>query len=164
MKIETHLKEKVNSAIERNKAREHLWETRENCDARKMREYCKAHDIVGTHGGKAQYIPVNRGKYNINYWRTHEDRRDHTNIWKNKIVLVYYKNKGILKLARQVKQLEKNIYNIEIPIGSEIERIQGRRKSTLELPDKITIDKEVYNTPEMRETLIKNKVEVFELL
>lgn len=164
VKVETQIRDAVNVAIKRNEIKKHLWETSENRDERKMREYCKANAIKNTHGKrKVNYYAVNRGIHTIEWNREHirDGKSEPRNEMKNKIVLIYGGEKGIVELARTVKQINDTEY--EIKLQKINETIIGQRKNELHLPDKITIDREIYKTLELRKMLIENKVEVFEI-
>lgn len=165
VKVETHEREKINKAIHENEMRKHLYETHENYENRKMREYCKTHKITNTHGNrKVNYYAVNRGIHTIEWQRENwkEPAKENRIEMKNKIVLIYENEMGIVELARTIKQLNENEYEIELQkLRNKI--IIGKRKNELNLPDKIMIDKEIYTAKELWKMLIENKVEVFEL-
>lgn len=166
VKVETQIKEKVNAAIKRNEVKKHLWETDENRDERKMREYCKANAISNTHGKrKVNYYAVNRGIHTIEWkrenWGEFDKPKEIKNEMKNKIVLIYGGETGILEIASHIKQIKNDEYEIEL--AKLKEKINGKKKNTLNLPDKIEIAREIYETKELRKMLIENKIEIFEI-
>lgn len=167
VKCETHEIEKINVAIKNYNMKKKIHETHEQYEERKMREYCKAHDILNTHGGrKIRYMPVNRGIHTIEWkrenWGEFDKPQEIKNEMKNQIVLIYENEMGIVEIARNIKQIEKDKYSIELQkLKNEI--IIGKRKNELSLPDKIMIDKETYQAKELWKMLIENKVKVFEL-
>lgn len=167
VKVETHVREKVNDEIHKNEMRKHLYETHENREERKMREYCKANAIKNTQGKrKVNYYAVNRGIHTIEWkrenWGEFDSPKENKIEMKNQIVLIYENEMGIVELARNIKQIEKDKYSIELQkLKNEI--IIGKRKNELNLPDKIMIDKEIYTAKELWKMLIENKVKVFEI-
>lgn len=167
VKVEAHIREKVNVEIHRKKVLKHINETHENYEERKMREYCKTHNIKNTQGKrKVNYYAVNRGIHTIEWkrenWGEFDKPRENKIEMKNQIVLIYDNEMGIVEIARNIKQIEKDKYSIELQkLKNEI--IIGRRKNELSLPEKIMIDRETYKARELWKMLVENKVKVFEL-
>lgn len=157
----------VNAAIEANKIMKTLWQKSEIREEREMREYCKANEICNTKGNKkADYYAVNRGKRTIEWkrknWGKIDQQINYKIIMKNKAVLIYGENKGIVELAKTITQVEGKIY--EIKLEKLDDEIKCKLKNTLEIPEEIEIDGEKYKAREIGKMLIENNVEIFEIM
>ena len=163
--IEKAIKEK-----EKNDRYKHLNEQRLNYERRKWKKELEKYNKENNKNVIFCYelsqnirLPVNRGKYNIDYWRREEEKnkREKKDIRKENVMLVY-ENKIIMKRALVEKNKMMSI--VKVYLLKENRKLYCEQKKYEDLPEKVIINGEKYKKEDLEIEMIKYRLKIYDVI
>lgn len=167
--------EKANKEKEKNNRYKHLNEQRLNFERRKWKkeldEYNrknKKNIIFCYELSENIRLPVNRGKYTIDYWRKEEEKKIYRQLYgqrkeiKIENVMLVYENIVIMKKATVEKNKKCQI--VKLYLLKENRKLYCEQIKYEDLPEKVRINGEEYKKKDLEIEMIKYRVKVYEVI
>lgn len=172
VKCITHIIEKNENSIRKERNRKHINENSDSYERRKWCEELKAYNKENKTDVKNVYETSEQKRYAVNRGiHTMEFQKE---FWKEKkkkfekkhIPILLFKNgKGILGIARKINWYEnEEEKKIEFEYEKIVVNVKAKRKLLEDLLEKIEVNEKEYKTNEIIKILFDNKFEMYEIV